>query len=250
MSERRMTRLDKWTVTCRSLADGLEALIAAIESALLAVLGRVGTWAAPIPSALIVAHAAGQVLPIGLAGAWAVAVAVEIIGLAAGSLWLKEREWNLTKGAKEARADEGRAFALLLSYVIVSEIIVAAFQFIETWRTGSFAGWVSVLLPALSFVAVLISNERVMQANRQSNRALAKAAHDGASVSASGTPVAQSGTPIERGTYGAFVAALAQRNGAGPLGVDEVMEQFGIPKRTAYRWIEKAKNGHGVEVVG
>lgn len=42
-----------------------------------------------------------------------------------------------------------------------------------------------------------------------------------------------------QGTYDAFAAAQAERNGTGPLQAHEIMAQFGVARRTAYNWLER-----------
>lgn len=59
-------------------------------------------------------------------------------------------------------------------------------------------------------------------------------------------PPVQSGTngvpTAKRGTYEQFKMAQMARNGDGPMSVDEVVAQFGVPKRTAYNWMAKYKH--------
>jgi hypothetical protein len=46
---------------------------------------------------------------------------------------------------------------------------------------------------------------------------------------------------VQRGKYEDFVAFQSARNGTGMARAGEVEMQFGVPKRTAYNWIERYK---------
>lgn len=45
--------------------------------------------------------------------------------------------------------------------------------------------------------------------------------------------------PEVKGTYQDFVTTLRERNGSGPLSVEEIQERFGVSRKTAYNWINK-----------
>lgn len=63
------------------------------------------------------------------------------------------------------------------------------------------------------------------------------------------TPTASNDTPTAdpapRGTYEQFKLAQLARNGAGPVSADDVVAQFGVPKRTAYRWLARYRDEVG-----
>ncbi len=48
--------------------------------------------------------------------------------------------------------------------------------------------------------------------------------------------------PAARHTYQEFKLAQLARNGAGPMNVNQVMAQFHVPKRTAYRWLSQYRD--------
>ena len=226
--------LAKWTLLMRSLADGIEAFMASLESVLVSIIGRVACWLTPIPSAILLSRAADAVFNLGPSWSWVMAAIVEMLGLVTGNLYLTAREWDATKNQKDPLANERLAFWLLVAYFAVAEALLVAFQVVAIAQTGNLTGLVSLLFPGLSAVGQLALNERITHNRRVANKETRR------------VPVAK---VAERGTYDIFVAEMAGRNGAGPLSVGEVMAAYGLPERTAYRWIERAKNGHGVEVL-
>ncbi len=147
-------------------AKSAETFMAGLELVLLAVVGRLATWAAPLPSALLVGRALGDIFGLGGAGPWVMAAVVELVGLAASNLWLTAKEWNATKRKSDPEANERLALGLLSFYFVVVMAILGALE-IPPALQGNPSGLVSLLFPGLSVVAILALNERAAQSKRQ-----------------------------------------------------------------------------------
>ncbi len=160
----------KWTQSMRASEVSVEAFMAAIESILISVIGRVGLWLTPLPSAFLVSRSASRVFD--LTGAWPVIMAaiVELVGLACSHLWLTAREWNANKNKTDPEANERLAFGLMLAYFIVTGCLLLAFELPVVFSTGSVVGLTALLFPALSAVAVVALNERSQQHKRASDK--------------------------------------------------------------------------------
>jgi hypothetical protein len=166
--------LHKWTEAMRMAETGIEALMAALEAVLISVVGRVGLWLTPLPSAFLVSRSASRVFE--LAGAWPVIMAaiVELVGLACSHLWLTAKEWNARKTQRDPAANERLAFMLMLAYFVVTGALLLAFELPVVLTTGNVTGLTALLFPVLSAVAVVALNERAMQHKRVSDKVSSK----------------------------------------------------------------------------
>lgn len=152
-----------------------------------------------------------------------------------GGAWFVFRAWAKASGKRFALLTAFLVALLVLAPVIQSPPIAANLQG-ET-LAGVLQGWTwawSFIVAASPFVLV----GAVAYGHRDAP--VAKPVPGGTDGNADGVP---NGT---RGTYEQFKTAQMARNGDGPMSADEVMATFGVPKRTAYNWLEKyQQNGHG-----
>ena len=162
-------RLEEWTNRMRESANLTESFMAALEIVITAVVGRLATWVAPLPSAVLVGRAVGQIFD--LAGAWPAVMAgtVELIGLVTANLWLTAKEWNANKRKSDPSANERLALGLLLFYFVITLAILAVIEIPKVWDVipAEVASLTALLFPGLSAVAVMALNERMAQAKRQ-----------------------------------------------------------------------------------
>lgn len=227
----------RWTAMMRGLSDGIEALMAANESVLVSIVGRVACWLTPIPSAILVSRAADAVFHLGPDWSWVMAAVIELLGIVTGNLWLNAKEWNATRNSKDPAANEVMASRLLWGYVIVAEALLIAFQVIDIWETHYYGGLVSLLFPFLSVVGQLALNERITQARRAQDK---RSRRDATRPDSSDTVSRHDATvTTPAGGYAEFVAANAVRNGAGPMPATEIAARFGVSVRTGQRWIRR-----------
>ena len=152
-----------WIQSSLSALDAAtEAIMATLESILVAVGGRVATWAAPLPSAIMVRQAAVSTFGLDAWLGWCVAIAVEAVGIAASHRWIEARDWNArAKKDKRPKEDERNPQRVMISYFVITEIILCAFEFRTFCLTGEPWGFTALLFPPLSFVAVVTMNERI-----------------------------------------------------------------------------------------
>lgn len=167
--------LNNWTDTMRDSETAIESLMAALEAVLISVVGRVGLWLTPLPSAFLVSRSASRVFD--LVGVWPVIMAaiVELVGLACSHLWLTAMEWNRNRSQQDPPANERLAFGLMLAYFVVTGSLLLAFELPVVLATGIYTGLTALLFPALSAVAVVALNERSQQHRRVSDKAERKA---------------------------------------------------------------------------
>jgi len=162
-----MTKLADWARAIRSNALAVEDLLAAGEAVLMSAVGRLACWLTPLPSAVLVARATGQVF--GLVTPWplVMAVIIELVGLTTSNLWLEAREWNRTRRKSDPPANERLAMGLMLGYFATAFALLLAFEAPHVAATGDWPELAALLFPALSAVGVVTLNERVLQFHRR-----------------------------------------------------------------------------------
>lgn len=133
----------------------VERKMAAFEAVVVAIVGRVATWMAPAPSAILIAVAAGKEFGLGEVWSAIIAFSIEFVGMATTNLWLTAREWNATKRKSDPEANERLAIVLVAAYLIVSESMLLSLE-----------NWVAALFPLMSAVAMIALGERTLQHKR------------------------------------------------------------------------------------
>lgn len=152
--------------TEQTILGQVENRMATIESIIVAVVGRVACWLTPLPSAVLVARAAGRIF--GLEGVWSIimAASIELIGLVTSNLWLTAKDWNQTKRKSDPAANEKLALGLVIGYFVTAFAMLLGFEIPNVLETGSAIGLTSLLFPCLSAVGVIALNERVIHYRR------------------------------------------------------------------------------------
>lgn len=128
----------------------------AIEDAAVDVLGTVGPWLGPIPSAYLVGRAAIAHLNWHPAIAWIAAVAVESIGVVSVVLSLRLWEWNQTRRKADPAAPFGLAVALVAVYFVVTIGLTVLLDVVP--QLARYAPAVFPLLAAVGAVNIAIKN--------------------------------------------------------------------------------------------
>lgn len=184
--------VEEYTQVLRDSEQATESFMAALEAIMVSVIGRVGIWLTPLPSAILVSRAADRIFNLGGAS-WLMAGIIELVGLVTANLWLNAQEWNRTKTQKDPEANEGLAFGLLVTYFIATGAMLLAFEIPVIAQTGNLTGLAALLFPCLSAVGIFALNERMLQHRRGSTKAKQKA---GRKRDASGTvPVREGAEP-------------------------------------------------------
>lgn len=167
------TIVEEYTQVLRDSEQATESFMAALEAIMVSVIGRVGIWLTPLPSAILVSRAADRIFNLGGAS-WLMAGIIELVGLVTANLWLNAQEWNRTKTQKDPEANEGLAFGLLVTYFIATGAMLLAFEIPIIAQTGNLTGLAALLFPCLSAVGIFALNERMLQHRRGSAKAKKK----------------------------------------------------------------------------
>jgi len=160
----------------------VENSMGTIEAILVAVVGRVACWLAPLPSAVLVANAASGLFE--LSGMWATVIAgvLELVGLVTSNLWLNALEWNRTKRTNDPPANETLARSLMAAYFITTFLLLLAVEVPRMIAERDIGGLTALLFPVISIVGILALNERMLQWHRKKavidDKAMKKAARD------------------------------------------------------------------------
>jgi hypothetical protein len=152
----------------------VEAFMAALEAILISIVGRVGVWLTPLPSAILVSRSAERVFALGDSLAWVMAGVIELVGLVTSNLWLNAKEWNRNKNKSDPEANEELALTLMLGYFVTTALLLLAFEVPVIVATGSITGLTALLFPALSAVGIITLNERMLQHKRAAEKAVNK----------------------------------------------------------------------------
>jgi hypothetical protein len=255
--------MNKWIESLRNGEAGIEAFMAALESVLISIVGRVGLWLTPLPSAFLVSRSASRVFS--LTGAWPVIMAaiVELVGLACSHLWLTAREWNANKNKSDPEANERLAFILMLAYFGVTGSLLLAFEIPVVIATGTVTGLTALLFPVLSAVAVVALNERAMQHKRLSDKrqaklssrrkaGLGKPSIEPSNNANSNAKLNASRQAKRRARLDALVTFYADNPDAGPTDAGRAV---GVTRQTVYGYLDEleatgriSRNGDGVIV--
>lgn len=168
------TLVEDYTQILVDSEEATESFMAALEAILVSVVGRVGIWLTPLPSAFLVSRAADRIFSLG-GLSWLMAGIIELVGLVTANLWLNAQEWNRTKAQKDPDANEDLAFGLLVTYFVSTGLMLLAFEIPVIIQTGSLIGLTALLFPCLSAVGIFALNERMLQHRRMSAKAKKKA---------------------------------------------------------------------------
>jgi hypothetical protein len=147
----------------------VDTLAGAIEAVVLAIVGRLASWVASIPCAVMTAKACATFFELTWPVAVAVAVALELVGQTTSNLWLNAKEWNASKRKSDPSANEGLAFVLMVSYFVADFLIIVALQLPGFLATRDPSGLTALLFPILAVVGVVALNERIQQYRREAN---------------------------------------------------------------------------------
>jgi len=159
--------MQTWIDRLHAAAGLVEHLMSALELVLIAIVGRLATWAAPLPAAYLVGRSAAVTFDLDGSWPWIMAGIIELIGLVTSSLWITSREWNANKRKTDPEANERLAVALMSIYFATTFALLLSVELPIYLDTGRLEGLTALLFPCLSAVALLALNERAAQSKRQ-----------------------------------------------------------------------------------
>ena len=150
-------------------ATAVDETMANLEAILEATLGRVASWVAPVPEAIMTARAAELIFDVGKVPAIMTAVSMELVGLTVGSNWLKVRAYNAVRHVDEQDhtqddppVSQKTANALMVTYYGISVALIGGISVFETFQGAQqYQKLLAVLFPVVSVIGVASMNLRV-----------------------------------------------------------------------------------------
>jgi len=147
------------------IAQEADRIGGSIEAALVAVGGRAATWLASVPVAVLTARATEAIFAIPPFWAAVTSIALELVGMATGQLWVTLRDWNARKRASDPKAPAYIALALMLVYFGADFALIATLE-APRILAGEIEHLASLLFPTMAAVGVVVLNQRVTHYRR------------------------------------------------------------------------------------
>jgi len=138
-----------------------------VESIALAVLGRIASWVAPVPVAVMTAKALEEIFALPFTLAAVSSAALELVGMTTSALWLDLVDYNDSKRKSDPEAKAGLAKVMMIAYFVIDIIIIIAVsvkRIIDAPEDWSPA--IAILFPIVSAVGVIVLNQRVRHYRR------------------------------------------------------------------------------------
>jgi len=149
-----------------SAAAWVDRKVGELEAIALAVVGRVASWVAPIPVAVMTARAIALIFDLPDLWGGITAAALELVGMTTTALWLDLKEYNRTKRKSDPEAGAGLALGMMVAYFVVDLSIIGVITVKEIQDTGNWSRLIAVLFPVMSAVGVIVLNQRVRHYHR------------------------------------------------------------------------------------
>lgn len=243
----------------RKHIDSLGDTVRSLERVIIDAISAITPWLAPVIPASMVYHNMSVVLGLEPWVSLVGALAVEFLGLAAINTAVEFWRYNEDKhyrqslkrliGRKKNRKFNGAPFFVAflsgLFYIVVVLVVNAVLDLHpESTETKVLA---KALLSLLSVDAGIIIAIRASHSKRTGkNPKMSHNSHATTSGTAE-TPIGKDGTVIP--DYETYMRFNESRNGNGAIPPVELIESYGVPKSTAYRWYaqynsEALKNEH------
>lgn len=152
-------------------ARNVDAAMGAIEAIIVSIVGRLASWVAGVPSAVLVAKSVGRIFDLTQGWAWAIAISFELIGLTTTSLWAGFREWNqnIAKRKTDPKAPEKLALTFVIAYLVVDLVMIGILTVTDFYVNHNFEIFVGITYPVMTAVSVLVMNERIKHRKRQAD---------------------------------------------------------------------------------
>jgi len=158
-------------VNLQEAAQRTDAAMGAIEAIIVSVVGRLASWIAGVPSAVLVAKSVGRIFDLTQGWAWAIAISFELIGLTTTSLWAGFREWNqnIAKRKMDPKAPEKLALAFVIAYLLVDLAMIGILTGTDFYINHNAEIFVGITYPVMTAVSVLVMNERIKHRKRSAD---------------------------------------------------------------------------------
>lgn len=147
----------------------IDRLMGSVEAILLAVVGRVASWLASVPCAVMTARASMEIFRLSWPLAVIVSIALELVGQTTSNLWMNARSWNKDKRRKsDPEANENLALGLMIAYFVIDTAIIVVLAIADFIRLNDWRQFIAVLYPIVAIISTLALNQRIAQFRRES----------------------------------------------------------------------------------
>ena len=159
----------KLTASLAGSVKTVDTLMGAAEAIVLAVVGRVASWVASVPCAVMTARASMEIFNLSWPLAVVVAIALELVGQTTSNLWLNAKSWNATRRKSDPSANVALVFGLMVSYFVIDTAIVIALVVPDFLATSNWRLLVAIFYPIVAVIATVALNERMAQYKREAD---------------------------------------------------------------------------------
>lgn len=147
----------------------VDRLMGSIEAILLAVVGRIASWLASVPCAVMTARASMEIFRLSWPLAVIVSIALELVGQTTSNLWMNARSWNRDKRRKsDPEANENLALGLMIAYFVIDTAIIVVLAVADFIKLNDWRQFIAVLYPIVAIISTLALNQRIAQFRRES----------------------------------------------------------------------------------
>ena len=150
-----------------SKAQAVDRFMGEAEAIALSVAGRLASWVAPLPTAIMAARSISAIFTLPIEWAAAISAAQELIGLTTTSLYMTVKSWNATKRQSDPAANERLALGCVVGYFLVDFLIIVIGAGIDYSQAARWYVFGAALFPFMGVIGVLVLNERVAQFRRE-----------------------------------------------------------------------------------
>jgi len=150
-----------------SKAQSVDRFMGEAEAIALSVTGRLASWVAPLPTAIMAARSISAIFMLPIEWAAAISAAQELIGLTTTSLYMTVKAWNATKRQSDPSANERLALGCVVGYFLVDFLIILIGAGIDYGQAARWYVFGAALFPFMGVIGVLVLNERVAQFRRE-----------------------------------------------------------------------------------
>lgn len=150
-----------------SKARAVDRFMGEAEAIALSVTGRLASWVAPLPTAIMAARSIAAIFTLPIEWAAAISAAQELIGLTTTSLYMTVKAWNATKRQSDPAANERLALGCVIGYFLVDFLIILIGAGIDYGQAARWYVFGAALFPFMGVIGVLVLNERVAQFRRE-----------------------------------------------------------------------------------
>ena len=150
-----------------SKAQSVDRFMGEAEAIALSVTGRIASWVAPLPTAIMAARSISAIFTLPIEWAGLISAAQELIGLTTTSLYMTVKAWNATKRQSDPAANERLALGCVVGYFLVDFLIIVIGAGIDYSQAARWYVFGAALFPFMGVIGVLVLNERVAQFRRE-----------------------------------------------------------------------------------